>query len=326
MAEVFTETEDPAFVKSSSGRLVPRDAVDPSMIVKGVPYQTSTPTHRDATAGAPTLDRSAVDQTIGKLNTIRGKITQLAEVDRQFSVAGAQADQARSQAELSALGAARGTPSKNRDAALSQAGGALGRAESAIASQEATGRTTEAEDNQRFKLAAYDAAGKLGLNTAALDVDIAQLDMRAATNYLNNLFSDNRTKVELNDDQAARALSYLKDMALLEKDYYAMSLDDKNRLEERILARHEIDQRTRVALAQAKASKTSPLEILAGIGQAAIQTGATYYGAASASNAAESQALGQASGAAYSRASNQPFSSVAGPDASGGSGFYSGGR
>lgn len=286
---VFKPTDDPRFVMDESGRYIPKDSVDPADISSGPspgPSVVQTPDAKEATNNAPQYNRSKLDELQTGLSKIKGYMQAIASSKRQFSQAEAAGNQAMNEAASSALGAARGgvRDSSGRrapgtgDAAFSKAIGGGAAAEMAAASSASSARATEEANDTKFRLDALKAAGELGLNQAALEVKVENLNMAAATDYLNNLFADNRQQAQISEQQAGRIMGAMKDLALLEQDYYAMDLQDQNALQDRILNRWGIDEGLRNGIKAIEANGTSPSDVLFGGAQVAGGAYARYLG------------------------------------------------
>lgn len=324
--DVYTQTDDPEYVRTPSGRIVPRSSIDPqaSVVNASNPLDVSTPTVAQAETGSPDFDRKKVDEVMGRLDVVRGKLTQLADLDRRFSLAGAQASQQRANAQSAALGQARTSAPRSRAAAASNALAAESGAESDIAGKEALGRATEADNDQRFHLKAAESAAKLGLSQAAAEFDISKVNLDATKSYLNNLFADNRIKMKVNDDQAQRVADYAHSLALIGAERYKLSNEQWNRAQDRLIARYDLSEGVKTSLAQIEANDPKWYDTLLGIAQASTPIAAAYIGSGTPDSGGQS--TNQAAGAAANAAGHQSFTPVSGADSSGGAGFYNGGR
>ncbi len=310
----FNATDNPDFVADPNGRLVPRDSVDPADIVERAPSATPTPTASN-TSGAATYNREAVDAIQNKLSTIQGKMLELANSSKNLSRASVDASLGSQAAASGALGAARSGAPDTRDATVSRAVSGQGAAETASNRAAASGRATETYNDQRFKVAAYKAAGDLGLNQAALEVKVDSLNMDATTDYLNNLFANQRLEKDINQQQAERIMNYVRDMALIDQQYYSLDLQDQNALQNRIMDRYSIDEHLRAGVRQIESQGTTPTDILFGAAQAGGQAYARYGGSSKPSTQTPIYDV-----------NSSITQGLAGPDASGGAGGYQGGR
>ena len=311
----YTVTADPNWLQSPDGKLIPREAVDPHDIVGQTPLDTRTPTVADA-AGAPKIDDARIDAVVGKLDAVKQTMGELGAASRQFSVAGAQGAAQSAGIASQALGMARSGPPGTSATALSQAMSQGGAAEGQANRTATMARAGEEDQDQRFKLAAYSAAAKLGLAQAGLDVKIEQANVASATNYLNQLFQLNGIKQEVNEQEAESMLRFAKDLMTLDVKKYGLDQRRQNDLEDRLLDRERISSATRNKLKLLKEAKG---QTALGILGPAIQAGASAY----ARGAFDSG--GEPSSSVYDIESSQT-QAAAPADASGGAGGYQGGR
>lgn len=302
----FKETSDPEFVTGPDGRMVPRSSVDPSDIAPL--YDTKQPTAADAAAGAPVADRGGLDAIQGKLDSVRSVLSQIGNSARTTSLAGAQAQTESNNAELSSLGASR---TQGGSAAIDQNAGKG----ADIALTTGAARANETDADKRLRIDAIAAAGQLGLKQAGMEFKLSAANMDATTSYLNNLFAENRIKMNLNEDQTVRVANFIKARSLLDYDYAA--LDSKKRLDaDRLLVeKFGIDQQSSEALYKLEQSdRFNPTGALTGLAEAGLAAGVKALGTGSDPNIVGGQEVGQASGQAGAVAGNQNFS--AGPSGS----------
>lgn len=230
----------------------------------------------------PKVDRTKIDPLLGGLNTYANDIYALSKDNTGLSVAEAQLAKATELANMnaavqteasqrSALGAARSVRSRG-DRALAERQ-AIG--ESAFIGQEAartdamrqaaaTGdlailRATEADADRRFRLDALKSASDLGLNTAALEVDIGKADLASVTNFLNNQFDQLAQQgqldlgyAQIDQQKAASLLGFTRDMAAIQFQYDQLSVTDQQEADKLLMQKYNIDQTTMVALKKIK--------------------------------------------------------------------------
>ena len=225
-------------------------------------------------AQAPAVDRSKVDPLLGGLSGYENRIAALAGDQTGMSVAEAQllrgdqlaklraADQLR-QSQAGALGAARSSRDRGATGLLERQ--AVG--EQAYLGQEAQRqdvlrqaelegnqailRATESDADRRFKLDALKTAGDLGLNTAALEVDVSKADLGSANNWINNEFQQQGINKQLDQQQTEGLLNFTRDMAAIQEQYAGLDQASQQFIVDAQLKKYGIDQATYSALKQA---------------------------------------------------------------------------
>ena len=232
------------------------------------------PTSQNPEAGGPAeVDRANIDRLLGNVSKATSGLAGLAESDNQYSQAQAQLALGTAQAQQNALALAR-SGNRRDSAALGaralQANTELGAEATRSA---ALLRGQEEDAARRLKLDAFKAAGDLGLNSAALEVDVNNLNMQSATSYLNNLFETNRLGMQLDEAEAARVTNFVRDMALVAKDYYALSLAERQSFRDDLTRRYGINEQTKLGLQQLDSQpgfwEQAALGLVAGAGQGA---------------------------------------------------------
>ena len=236
-------------------------------------------TSQNPEAGGPAeVDRANIDRLLGNVSKATSGLAGLAESDNQYSQAQAQLALGTAQAQQNALALAR-SGNRRDSAALGaralQANTELGAEATRSA---ALLRAQEEDAARRLKLDAFKAAGDLGLNSAALEVDVNNLNMQSATSYLNNLFETNRLGMQLDEAEAARVTNFVRDMALVAKDYYALSLAERQSFRDDLTRRYGIDQQTKLGLEQLDSQpgfwEQAALGLISGAGQGVTAVGA----------------------------------------------------
>lgn len=261
--------------------------VNPALMPQGVtlgaggPAAVNGATSANPEAGGPAeVDRAAIDKLLGNVSKATSGLAGIAETDAKYSAAQAQLALGTAAAQSNALSLARS--GNRRDAAALGARALQTNAElGAEASRSSSLLRAEEEDaKRRLKLDAYKAAGDLGLNTAALEVDVNNLNMQAATSYLNNLFETNRLNLQLDEAEAARVTNFVQSMALVAKDYYALNLAERQSVRDDLTRRYGISEQMKAALAQLDAQpgfwEQAALGLIGGAGQAASSALATF--------------------------------------------------
>lgn len=250
-----------------------------SRLPSSVGFSAGTP----GTPGGPTpeemgpaeVDRSRIDALLGNVSKANSGLMGLAESDRQFSAARAQLAQGLDQTQRQGIALARS--GNRRDSAGMQAraiqtGAELG---AQTTQQAAALRAQEEEADRNIRLNAYKAAGDLGLNASALEVDVNRLNMGAATDYLNQLFQRGNLQLQLDEQEAARVTNFIRDMALISKDYYSLDLAERQAVRDDLTRRYGIDQTTNTAFAQLDAQpgfwEKAALGLIGGAGEQATK-------------------------------------------------------
>lgn len=319
-----TVQDDGQFVPSAyTGAAMPTTVPNFPAAVGGAP----APPPPEPGAQAPDLHRDKVDAILGGLSGYEQSILNLAEDNTGGSVAEAQLMKAdalakiRARDELAAnqagaLGAARSARNRGDRALLERQAvgeqaylGSQGQREDTLRQAELEGnlsilRATENEHDRQFKLDALTEAGKLGLNRAALEVDIGKADLDSANNWVNN---EARTALQngaLDEQQyeallnystqhTAQLLQFTQAMAGIQYEYDKLGVDDQNVADGLLMQKYGIDQQTMVAIKQIKqAGKFKWDEFLGKLIPGAIAAGATggaslaVAGAAAAGGAA----------------------------------------
>lgn len=221
------------------------------MAQPGQPGSTvPTSANPEAAGGPAEIDRSKIDSLLGNVSKATSGVMALANSENQFSQAQAQLGLGLGQAQSQSLSLAR---SGNRRDAAANVGRAL-QVNSEMAGEatrsSALLRAQEEDAARRLKLDAFKTAGDLGLNAGALELDAERIDMATATNYLNQLFETNRLNLQLDEAEAARVTNFIRDMALIEKDYHALSLQEQAAIRDDLTRRYGISENTKLGLEQ----------------------------------------------------------------------------
>lgn len=221
------------------------------MAQPGQPGSTvPTSANPEAAGGPAEIDRSKIDALLGNVSKATSGVMALANSENQFSQAQAQLGLGLGQAQSQSLSLAR---SGNRRDAAANVGRAL-QTNSEMAGEatrsSALLRAQEEDAARRLKLDAFKTAGDLGLNASALELDAERIDMATATNYLNQLFETNRLGMQLDEAEAARVTNFIRDMALIEKDYHALSIQEQAAIRDDLTRRYGISEQTKLGLEQ----------------------------------------------------------------------------
>lgn len=239
-----------------------------------------------AAQGPAEVDQARIDALLGNVSKATSGLMSLGQRDLQFSAAQAQLRQGLEQGQRQALSLARSGNRRDRaanEARAIQAGTEL----AAQTGQTAAGlRANEESAQQQIRLDAYKAAGDLGLNAAALDLDINRLNMDAATNFLNQLFARENLQLQIDQQEAERVTNFVRDMALLDRDYYALSQQERDAVRQDLTRRYGINAQTQLALAQLDKSDDINWGQLAIAGIGGLITGSAQVGASLATKSA----------------------------------------
>lgn len=237
---------------------------------------------------APTVDTSKSDATIAGVNNTVSQLLALANqsnvpsvaeamLNRQNAIDRSKAEQDLENSQAAALGAARSGNRRDQ--------GILGReaiGESAYLGQEAqrqdvarqaafegnlgVTRAQEANDLLKTRAEIIGKAADLGLNVAALQVDVGKADLSSASNALNQAFASQNIDKQLSVDETKNTLSYLQAMSAIQFDYDKMSDADKQHTQDLMMQQYGIDAQTADVLAQIKANhKSTGEKILDGL-------------------------------------------------------------
>lgn len=203
-----------------------------------------------AEQGPAEVDRARIDALLGNVSKATSGLMGLGQRDLEFSAAQAQLRQGLEQGQRQSLALARS--GSRRDRAGNEARAIQSNTElAAQTGQAAAGlRATEEAAQQKIKLDAYKAAGDLGLNAGALDLNTQSLDMNAATNFLNQLFGRENLQLQIDQQEAERVTNFVRDMALLSRDYYSLGMQERQAVREDLTRRYGISEQTRLGLEQ----------------------------------------------------------------------------
>jgi F0F1-type ATP synthase membrane subunit b/b' len=232
-----------------------------------------------AEQGPAEVDRARIDALLGNVSKVTSGIMGIGQRDLEFSAAQAQLRQGLDQGQRQALSLARS--GNRRDRAGNEARAVQASTElAAQTGQAAAGlRANEEAAQQQIRLDAYKAAGELGLNAGALDLNAQSLDMNAATNFLNQLFGRENLQLQIDQQEAERVTNFVRDMALLSRDYYSLGMQERQAVRDDLTRRYGINEQTRLALEQIEAQGKVNWEqvganMLAGAVVGAAQVGA----------------------------------------------------
>jgi hypothetical protein len=232
--------------------------------------------------GPPVADPTRINAILSQVNEIGAQLQALGLSDDLYSAAFAQLQTGLEQAQANALSTARSGNRRDRASNERLATFEQTRLSSQASQQAAQLRAQEEDASRQIKLDAFTRAGELGLNAGALDLDVQRLDMDAATNYLNQLFEDRRLGLQLDQAEAERVTNFVRDMALISKDYYALNLAERQSVRDALVQRYGIDQQVAAQMAQLDAQpgfwEQAALGLIGGAGQGVTMAlGATLF-------------------------------------------------
>ena len=246
-------------------------------------------------AGAPQVDRAAVNAALAPVNQIGGMLTAEALQNKGAGLAESQLREATARARSAALGAARSGNRRDRVLQERQAIGEGAFLEQEGGRQAATLRAQEELQNREFKVNTLAKAGELGLNVAAYEVDLSKANLASASAFISEQFQqlglDKQLDMQLvleqmglseqryaTDTQAGIAakqlaeqrfqnvLGFTRDMAAIQLQYDQLAVQDQNEADALMMQKYGIDQQTMTALKQIKeAGKFRWDNLLAGL-------------------------------------------------------------
>jgi hypothetical protein len=224
--------------------------VNPNLFPDDVSLDGEPGTQDGTESGPPTVDRNRIDEILGKVSSIGAELAKLGMSRDQYSEAQAQLALSTANAQKQALQLARSGNRRDRSAMEARALQSQTDLASEGARTAALLRAEEEDNLRKFRADALTKAGELGLNAGALDIDAQQLDMQAATSYLNNLFQQNNVKMELDQREAARMTDFIRDMSLIAKDYYALNQEERQSIRDDLTRRYGIDKQLESVIKQ----------------------------------------------------------------------------
>lgn len=250
-------------------------------------FQVQLPsTTGESTSGVPgddgpaELDRTRIDDILTRVNRANSGIMGIAESRDQFSEGQAQLALGLQQAQRQALSIARS--GNRRDSAALSARALQTNAEQAAEATRSSAllRAQEEDAERRLRLDAYKAAGDLGLNTSALELDAGRLNMESATNYLNQLFENKRLGLTLDQREAERMTNAIRDMALIGVELQKLDQNERLAIMDDITKRYGISEQTRAVMAQLDAQpgfwEQAALGLIGGAAQGGSSALATF--------------------------------------------------
>jgi hypothetical protein len=226
-----------------------------------------------AAPAAPAAGTSdAVSGLLGGVNTYRSDIYNLSKSTAGMSVAEAQLQKSQELARIqagintqdsqrSALGMARSGRNRGDRAllerqAIGEAGfiGTKAASDAALVQAEDRGalsilRATESQADKDFKLKALTAAGELGLNQTALEIDLKKVNIADATERMKVALG----YAQLDETKAQNILAFTRDMASIQFKYDELTVTDQNEADRLLMTKYGIDEGTMLALKKIKA-------------------------------------------------------------------------
>lgn len=267
--------------------MMPGVYVDPKRLEQTVPPGAPPPgTPPNAPPGTPVTDRTYIDDIFAGLDTYEDKILELAGDQTGLSAAEAQLNLAHEQASQRA----RNELAANQSGALGMARSARNAGDARLLERQAVGeqaylatqaqrqqsdrdaelplelailRAKETEADRTFKLEAITAAAGLGLNRAALEVDLSKANLASAQEVLKNdlqvLLQRNaideaqyEALLEFTTQRTGQFLAFAQTMAAIQQKYDQMNVDDQNYADGLMMQKYGIDQNVMVALKKIK--------------------------------------------------------------------------
>lgn len=189
---------------------------------------TGTPSGVDtAAAQAPKIDTSKADAALAGVQGYGSQLAELANSQLGNRKALALLADASNQAQSSAIGQARSGNFRDRAAAERGAVGEVAFTGQQAARDAATLTAQQEEADRNFKASMLEKAAGLGLNTAALQVDVSKANLDSVNNYINQQFQQFGLNKQLDVQQAGQVLQFTRDMAAVEAQYAALDEQSK---------------------------------------------------------------------------------------------------
>ncbi len=203
---------------------------------------------------APQIDTAAIDSLISKANDVQSRILSIGQNDVENNQALRQAQDSSLLSQQHTMGLARAGSPRARSALVGQAIGEQAFQQAELTGTEAGLRAQLEEQHRALTLETQQAAKDLGLNAAAVDLDVNGLNMKSVSNYLSQMFANYRQNVQLDEKQAANVMDFMKEMALIEVDYDKLDQASKQAFFDRELKKYGIKADVALALKQADAA------------------------------------------------------------------------
>lgn len=249
-----------------------KDAVNP-------PADPNAPTG----APAPKVDTSASDASVAGVNNTINQLVSLANTSPTTSAAEAQLEKSDQLAKLRAIDELR----NNQAASLGAARSSRNRGDAGVLERAAVGesaylgtkaqnqdvlRQAETENNLASLRANEEQtdftnranilskAADLGLNVAALQVDISKADLGSINNYINDQFQQLGIDKQVGAQEMGQILSFSQAMSAIKYDYDKMGDADQQHTLDLMMTQYGIDANTQVAMKQIQANHKGTLE------------------------------------------------------------------
>lgn len=278
----------------------PPGEVDKMKELMGVGADGTPSAPTDPATGAPQVSRQHIDKLLDPLNRYANEIAFLGRDNTGLSEAEAQLNKAHELArqrnadltrssQAGALGAARGARNRGDRALLerqaigeqsylgSEAQRQQQNADNQLGLDLAILRAKEEDYDRNFRLDALKTAASLGLNTAALELDIEKINVAERSQALNreleellanNAINEQQFEALLaSDDRKMQAmLGFTQAMAAIQYEYDKLEVTDQQFTDQLLMDKYGIDQQTMVALKQIKEEgKFQWDQVLAGV-------------------------------------------------------------
>lgn len=227
-----------------------------------------------AADSAPKIDTSKADAAISGVNSYGAQLAELANTDLGNAKALALLGDASNQAQSAAIGQARSGNIRDRAALERGAVGEVAFTGQQSARDAATLTAQQAESDRNFKASMLEKAAGLGLNVAALQVDMSKANLDSATNYINQQFQQFGLNKQLDVQQAGQILQFTRDMAAVEQQYAALDEQSKEAFLNAETQKYSVDKEYAAKMKElAKQGKINWGNVLTGMVGAAVSGG-----------------------------------------------------
>jgi hypothetical protein len=269
----------------TGSRFATPTGVSGAVIPQAVKDADNPPPDPNAPTGAPApkLDTSASDKSVAGVNNTINQLVSLADTSPTTSAAEAQlaksdalsklraADELRNN-QAASLGAARSSRNRSDAGVLERAAvgesaylGTKAQNQDVLRQAEtennlASLRATEEQTDFTNRANILSKAADLGLNVAALQVDISKADLGSINNYVNDQFQQLGIDKQVGAQEMGQILSFSQAMSAIKYDYDKMSDADQQHTLDLMMNQYGIDANTQVAMKQIQANHKGTLE------------------------------------------------------------------
>lgn len=233
-------------VQPAAAQVAPRATPTPGHVaVSSAPITAAPGAAPPATqAAAPQADTTKLDNLLRGVGSFQQQLAELALDSPEMSKALAQLQVGLQASQASALSLARTGDASNRSAALRGAVDAGVDASGKTSADAALVRATEEDQDRRFRADAIKSAADLGLNTAALQLDVSKINLDSVMQIVNRQFEQLGIDKQLSQQEADSLRNYARDMAAIQQEYDRLGSEEQRFVSEQLLKKYQIDQQT----------------------------------------------------------------------------------